>query len=108
MASVLSKKIAAGSTHAVIDIPVGETAKVRTPGDAERLASFSQALGGLWAEGTLHRDRRQQAGWCRIGPTEEARMFWPCCRESGVRRRIYGAAPSCWLAICSIWLMVVA
>lgn len=30
IASVLSKKIAAGSTHVVIDIPVGPTAKVRT------------------------------------------------------------------------------
>ena len=31
VASVLSKKIAAGSTHVVIDVPVGATAKVRTP-----------------------------------------------------------------------------
>jgi thymidine phosphorylase len=30
IASVLSKKIAAGSTHIVIDIPVGETAKIRS------------------------------------------------------------------------------
>ena len=30
VASVLSKKVAAGSTHVVIDIPVGPTAKVRT------------------------------------------------------------------------------
>ncbi|MCX7124424.1 MAG: thymidine phosphorylase family protein [Gammaproteobacteria bacterium] len=30
VASILSKKIAAGSTHIVIDIPIGETAKVRT------------------------------------------------------------------------------
>ena len=37
IASVLSKKIAAGSTHAVIDIPVGPTAKVRNKHDAERL-----------------------------------------------------------------------
>jgi thymidine phosphorylase len=33
VASVLSKKIAAGSTHAVIDIPVGPTAKVRSDDD---------------------------------------------------------------------------
>ena len=32
IASVLSKKIAAGSTHVVIDMPVGPTAKVRTRG----------------------------------------------------------------------------
>ena len=30
IASVLSKKIAAGATHVLLDIPVGPTAKVRT------------------------------------------------------------------------------
>jgi thymidine phosphorylase len=39
IASVLSKKIAAGSTHVVIDIPVGPTAKVRSAEAAERLAA---------------------------------------------------------------------
>jgi len=37
VASVLSKKIAAGATHVVIDIPVGATAKVRTAEQAEHL-----------------------------------------------------------------------
>ena len=37
VASILSKKAAAGSTHLVIDIPVGPTAKVRTQADAVRL-----------------------------------------------------------------------
>jgi thymidine phosphorylase len=37
VASVLSKKIAAGATHVVIDIPVGPTAKVRTTEQAEHL-----------------------------------------------------------------------
>lgn len=37
VASVLSKKAAAGSTHAVIDIPVGATAKVRTAEAADQL-----------------------------------------------------------------------
>jgi thymidine phosphorylase len=41
VASVLSKKIAAGATHLVIDIPVGATAKVRS---AEAAASLSSAL----------------------------------------------------------------
>ena len=38
IASVLSKKIAAGSTHLVLDLPLGPTAKVRTPEAAERLS----------------------------------------------------------------------
>lgn len=37
IASVLSKKIAAGSNHVVLDIPVGPTAKVRTDEAARRL-----------------------------------------------------------------------
>lgn len=38
IASVLSKKVAAGSTHVVIDIPVGTTAKVRSKEAARQLA----------------------------------------------------------------------
>ncbi|MDO9247008.1 MAG: thymidine phosphorylase, partial [Phenylobacterium sp.] len=49
VASVLSKKIAAGSTHVVLDIPVGPTAKVRSTeaGDrlAERLSSTAARFG---------------------------------------------------------------
>lgn len=41
VASVLSKKIAAGSTHLVIDLPVGPTAKVR---NADSAAILSEAL----------------------------------------------------------------
>lgn len=40
VASVLSKKIAAGATHAVIDVPVGPTAKVRTEADFRCLESM--------------------------------------------------------------------
>jgi thymidine phosphorylase len=35
---VLSKKIAAGATHVVLDVPVGQTAKVRTAESAGRLS----------------------------------------------------------------------
>lgn len=38
IASVLAKKIAAGATHLVLDIPVGPTAKVRSRTAADRLA----------------------------------------------------------------------
>ena len=37
VASILSKKIAAGATHLVLDIPIGPTAKVRSMPDAQRL-----------------------------------------------------------------------
>ena len=49
VASVLSKKIAAGATHAVIDVPMGPTAKVRSEPDYQRLRALleqvSQACG---------------------------------------------------------------
>jgi len=44
VASVLSKKIAAGATHVVLDIPVGATAKVRTEEAARRLADTLTAV----------------------------------------------------------------
>lgn len=44
VASVLSKKIAAGSTHLVVDMPVGSTAKVRSQAEAERLRSRLEAV----------------------------------------------------------------
>ncbi len=45
VASILSKKIAAGSTHLVIDIPVGPTAKVRTQDEAIRLRKMFEYVG---------------------------------------------------------------
>lgn len=39
IASILSKKIAAGSNHIAIDIPIGETAKIRSLSRAETLKS---------------------------------------------------------------------
>lgn len=45
VASVLSKKIAAGSTSVVIDVPVGPTAKVRTVEAAELLGAHLCAVG---------------------------------------------------------------
>jgi thymidine phosphorylase len=46
VASVLSKKAAAGSTHVVIDMPVGPTAKVRSKEAAEFLSGRLQEVGG--------------------------------------------------------------
>jgi thymidine phosphorylase len=45
VASVLSKKIAAGATHVVIDIPVGRTAKVRSADAARQLSERLIAVG---------------------------------------------------------------
>jgi thymidine phosphorylase len=74
IASVLSKKAAAGSTHVVIDIPVGPTAKIRTPEAAEQLRADLVAVAacvGLTVQPILT-DGSQPVG-CGIGPSLEAR-----------------------------------
>lgn len=73
IASVLSKKISAGSTHVVIDIPVGPTAKVRSEEVAEHLAERMVAVAarfGLTAI-CLQTDGSQPVGR-GIGPALEA------------------------------------
>jgi thymidine phosphorylase len=74
VASILSKKAAAGSTHVLIDIPVGPTAKVRTTTAADaiarRLAFVGEAVG--LRVGIHLSDGRQPVGW-GIGPTLEAK-----------------------------------
>ena len=73
IASVLSKKAAAGSTHVVIDIPVGPTAKVRTLVDAHKLKYYFTVVGqviGLQVE-VLITDGNQPVG-NGIGPVPEA------------------------------------
>ncbi|TWO72705.1 thymidine phosphorylase family protein [Caenimonas sedimenti] len=45
VASILSKKIAAGATHVLIDMPVGPTAKVRSDADAAHLSRLLHAVG---------------------------------------------------------------
>jgi thymidine phosphorylase len=73
VASVLSKKAAAGSTHVVIDIPVGPTAKVRSQEEALRLQYYFKAVSeaiGIHAE-ILITDGNQPVGR-GIGPSLEA------------------------------------
>jgi thymidine phosphorylase len=74
VASVLSKKIAAGSTHVLIDIPVGPTAKVRSPAAADlleaRMTATARAMGLTLS--VLRTDGRQPVGF-GIGPALEAR-----------------------------------
>jgi thymidine phosphorylase len=74
VASVLSKKVAAGSSHVVIDIPMGPTAKVRTPQAGETLARLLERVGrevGLHVR-TIVTDGCQPVGR-GIGPALEAR-----------------------------------
>ena len=74
VASVLSKKIAAGATHAVIDFPVGPTAKIRTDKEADYLMGLVETVAqrfGL-AVRTMRTDGRQPVGR-GIGPALEAR-----------------------------------
>ncbi|QHI36593.1 Pyrimidine-nucleoside phosphorylase [Kordia antarctica] len=73
IASVLSKKAAAGSTHVIIDIPVGETAKVRSAETAQQLKEHMETVGkavGLKVKVVIT-DGTQPVGR-GIGPTLEA------------------------------------
>lgn len=74
IASVLSKKIAAGATHVLIDIPVGPTAKVRSKEAADKLANSFRVVAeklGLIIK-ILYTDGSQPVG-NGIGPALEAR-----------------------------------
>ena len=73
IASVLSKKIAAGSTHLILDIPVGPTAKVRSQQAADALSVGLMAVAdafGIKAK-VIAGDGTQPIGR-GIGPALEA------------------------------------
>jgi thymidine phosphorylase len=74
VASVISKKVAAGSTHLVVDLPIGATAKVRGPAAADtmvRALTETAAAFGLHAS-VVVTDGSQPVGR-GIGPALEAR-----------------------------------
>ena len=74
VSSILAKKIAAGATHLLIDIPMGPTAKVRSQSDALRLRKLFEFVGdrvGLQLD-VIITDGRQPIGR-GIGPVLEAR-----------------------------------
>lgn len=74
VASILSKKVAAGSTHLLIDIPMGPTAKIRSNSHAQsirKLFEFVASRLGLVTEVTVT-DGAQPIGY-GIGPALEAR-----------------------------------
>jgi len=74
IASILSKKIAAGSTHLVIDLPVGPTAKVRSADAAQVLSAGLAGVGSAFGLKTkvIQSDGSQPVGR-GIGPALEAR-----------------------------------
>jgi thymidine phosphorylase len=73
VASIMSKKIAAGSSHLLIDLPVGPTAKLRSAMDAMRLRKMFEFVGdrfGVSVE-VITTDGREPVGR-GIGPVLEA------------------------------------
>jgi len=74
VASILSKKIAAGSTHLVLDIPIGPTAKVRSMPEAQRLRRLFEYVANRihLSLDVVITDGRQPIG-NGIGPVLEAR-----------------------------------
>jgi len=74
VASIMSKKLAAGSTHLLIDLPVGPTAKLTNGTEAMRLRKLFEFVGdhfGIAVE-VITTDGRQPIG-NGIGPVLEAR-----------------------------------
>ncbi len=74
VASILSKKIAAGSSHVLIDIPIGPTVKVRSISSAQQLKTLLENIGkklGLHVQ-TIFTDGTQPVGQ-GIGPSLEAK-----------------------------------
>ena len=72
--SIMAKKIAASTTHLVLDIPIGKTMKVVHENDAKRVAHKFQMLGkkfGMEVVPTINKTR-EPAGY-GIGPALEAR-----------------------------------
>jgi thymidine phosphorylase len=72
VASIMSKKLAAGSTHLLIDLPVGPTAKLANGTDAMRLRKLFEFVGdhfGIAVE-VITTDGRQPIG-NGIGPVLE-------------------------------------
>ncbi|KTD72796.1 thymidine phosphorylase family protein [Legionella tucsonensis] len=74
IASVLSKKISSGSTHIVIDIPVGPTAKIRSIDTFESLQHLFHAVGSAMGVQLriIKTDGLQPVGQ-GIGPALEAK-----------------------------------
>ncbi|SEA29994.1 thymidine phosphorylase family protein [Microbulbifer marinus] len=83
VASVLSKKVAAGSNHILIDMPVGPTAKLRNLEQADQLAElfYGVAAALQLKVRCVITDGAQTIGY-GIGPNEEARDVLAVLRNS--------------------------
>ena len=82
VASILSKKLAAGSTHVLIDVPLGPSAKVRSVESADALERLLCAVGtavGLEVR-VARTDGRQPVGH-GVGPALEARDVLSVLRQ---------------------------
>jgi thymidine phosphorylase len=74
VASIMSKKAAAGSTHLLVDIPVGPTAKVRSAHEAARLSKLFQFVGrAMGIEVSIAVTNGVQPIGHGVGPALEAR-----------------------------------
>lgn len=83
VASILSKKAAAGSSHVLIDMPVGPTAKVRTEAAANTLADRLQAVAtALGQRVSIHRSDGSAPVGYGIGPALEAHDVLAVLRRS--------------------------
>ena len=97
VASVLSKKAAAGATHVIIDIPIGPTAKVRTREAADRLKEiFLMTCSQIGIKAAVVLSDGMQPVGRGIGPALEARdILAVLTQEKGAPRdledRAHGA-----------------
>ncbi|MHB8633899.1 MAG: AMP phosphorylase [Thermoplasmatota archaeon] len=107
IASVLAKKVAVGASHVLIDIPVGEGAKMQTPTAATELAQRFEEVGaqlGLKVECMLTQGDRplgraigpllevREALSVLEGATEPASLVDKACRIGGRLLELGGAA----------------
>ena len=98
VASVLSKKAAAGATHVVIDMPVGPTAKVRSVEAARSLSGRLRAAGtALGLQLRIEQTDGSQPVGRGIGPALEARDLLAVLQARGeapqdLRARALGLA----------------
>lgn len=78
VASILSKKRAAGSTHVIIDLPYGKRAKLKSRDEAQELARLFEEVGhGLGLVVEAHATKGEEPIGRGIGPALEVRdVLW--------------------------------